>query len=444
MALALDPVRVVAPLSSAAPCGEDLDAAGDLDFLNHVSHIESVLPPSFFTRDDEGRVVPFDRASIDFDRESKVLLALLERSHDLRILTLLGRLAMLDRDLAGFADVLTAVAELLEAHWDDVHPRADGESYELRGAVLQSLDDVPTVVLPLQHIVLAQSRRHGPISFRSVMTAAGEVPPREGEPTPDRGSIDRAIEEADPDALRTQVDRLTCIADSVKRIASVTVARGGYSNAVSLDRLAGLVGRIRELLDRAELPTEPGADQPEEQAGVDVPKATVRLAGAIGSTTEAAAALLAAAAYLRRQEPSSPAEVLVRQAQMLVGKSFLEVMRILVPARAEDAMFALGPNRGLRLTFDQLASVPDIDGDHVEIDPRREESETQSEAGRSSAVFVARTRADAMALLKDVGAFFRAHEPTSPIPLLLDKAVGIADRDFLAILRDVLPDLVSE
>ncbi|WP_204283573.1 hypothetical protein, partial [Klebsiella pneumoniae] len=63
MALDLDPARLVAPLSDDAPCGEDLDAAGDIDFLNRVSHVESLLPASFFTRDDEGRPQPFDRAS---------------------------------------------------------------------------------------------------------------------------------------------------------------------------------------------------------------------------------------------------------------------------------------------------------------------------------------------------------------------------------------------
>ncbi|WP_171524417.1 type VI secretion system ImpA family N-terminal domain-containing protein, partial [Acinetobacter baumannii] len=87
MALDLDPARLVAPLSDDAPCGEDLDAAGDIDFLNRVSHVESLLPASFFTRDDEGRPQPFDRASIDFRREEAALLALLDRSRDLRVLT---------------------------------------------------------------------------------------------------------------------------------------------------------------------------------------------------------------------------------------------------------------------------------------------------------------------------------------------------------------------
>ncbi|WP_204315545.1 type VI secretion system ImpA family N-terminal domain-containing protein, partial [Stenotrophomonas maltophilia] len=85
-------------------------------------HVESLLPASFFTRDDEGRPQPFDRASIDFRREEAALLALLDRSRDLRVLTLLARLTMLDRDLPGFAAALSAIAGLLEGQWEAVHP----------------------------------------------------------------------------------------------------------------------------------------------------------------------------------------------------------------------------------------------------------------------------------------------------------------------------------
>lgn len=450
MALVLDPARLLEPLSDGNPCGDDLDETGDLDFLNRVSHVESLLPASFFVRDDEGRQQPFDRASIDFARESKGLVALLERTRDLRILALLARLAMLDRDLPGFASALNVVAGLLETQWEAVHPRGDGGGYELRGAILQSIEDVPTVILPLQHIVLAQSRRYGAISFRSVMTADGEVPPREDEPVPDRTSIERAIEEADAEALGRHVEALTRADDAIRRIAAVTVERGGYGSAVDFDRLKVLVGRIRGLLERSEPSPQPAADDDAPvgtEASHAAPSASPRPAGGIASAAQASAALAAAALYLRSREPSSPAEVLVRQAQMLVGKSFLEVMRILVPAHASDAVVAIGANRGLRLTFDQLSSVPEESAGESGggWDETREDEEAGQEPDAAQTIaFSAGTRAEAMALLREVGAFFRSHEPSSPIPLLLEKAVGIADRDFLSILRDVLPDLTSE
>ncbi|GBU17883.1 MULTISPECIES: type VI secretion system ImpA family N-terminal domain-containing protein [Methylobacterium] len=442
MALDLDPARLVAPLSDDAPCGEDLDAAGDIDFLNRVSHVESLLPASFFTRDDEGRPQPFDRASIDFRREEAALLALLDRSRDLRVLTLLARLTMLDRDLPGFAAALSAIAGLLEGQWEAVHPRGEGGGYELRGAVLQTIDDVPTVILPLQHVPLAQSRRHGPISFRSVMTADGEVPAREDEPAPDREAIGRALDEADPELLRGQHDTLAAAAAALARITAATVEHGGYASAVGFERLSLLVGRMQALLDRAAAAAtddteQVPADEPARPEGRATP---ARTPGGIERLADASAALAAAAEYLRRQEPSSPAEVLTRQAQMLIGKSFVEVMRILVPDRAGEAVLSVGSNRGLRLTFDQLAAVPEEAG--AEDGWGEEQAETPDAA--PAAAFKASSRGEATGLLREVAAFFRRHEPSSPIPLLLDKAVGIADRDFLAILRDVLPETATE
>ncbi|MFD0934997.1 type VI secretion system ImpA family N-terminal domain-containing protein, partial [Methylobacterium trifolii] len=194
MALSIDPAALTGPLSPDEPCGPDLEEAGDLDFLNGLAHAEGLLPSAFFSRDDEGRLQPFDRSSIDFGRETKALLALLARTRDVRILALLARLAMLDRDLAGFAGVLGAIATLLETCWADVHPRGEGGGFELRSAILQALDDVPTVILPLQHVALAQSRRHGAITFRSVMIADGEVAAREDESAPDRAGIERAAD----------------------------------------------------------------------------------------------------------------------------------------------------------------------------------------------------------------------------------------------------------
>jgi type VI secretion system protein ImpA len=171
----------------------------------------------------------------------------------------------------------------------------------------------------------------------------------------------------------------------------------------------------------------------------------VRPAGAIATTAQASAALAAAAAYLRAHEPSSPAEVLVRQAQMLVGKSFLDVMRILMPEQAAAAAIVIGANRGLRLTFDQLAAVPDEQADAAESwdapaeTPGSGDAEAAGAEAAPEPAFRAATRAEAVALLREVGSHFRRAEPASPIPLLLEKAAGFADRDFLAILKDVLP-----
>ena len=42
-------------------------------------------------------------------------------------------------------------------------------------------------------------------------------------------------------------------------------------------------------------------------------------------------------------------------------------------------------------------------------------------------------------MLQQVAAHFRRAEPSSPIPLLLDRAEGIAGKDFFGLLREAFP-----
>jgi type VI secretion system protein ImpA len=56
------------------------------------------------------------------------------------------------------------------------------------------------------------------------------------------------------------------------------------------------------------------------------------------------------------------------------------------------------------------------------------------------ALLVVENRSQALGLLDQVGAFFRNVEPSSPVPFLIDRARELASRDFLSLLRDVLPE----
>jgi type VI secretion system protein ImpA len=70
-------------------------------------------------------------------------------------------------------------------------------------------------------------------------------------------------------------------------------------------------------------------------------------------------------------------------------------------------------------------------------------------AGRAAGVSAASlsavtTRADAMRLLDLVLDYYRRYEPSSPLPLLLERARRLADKNFIDILRDLAPDSVSQ
>jgi len=71
-------------------------------------------------------------------------------------------------------------------------------------------------------------------------------------------------------------------------------------------------------------------------------------------------------------------------------------------------------------------------------------SDTPASESAAVAVGAIRTRQDAIRALDAVAAFFRVNEPSSPIPLLTDRAKRLVSKDFLEVLADVAPDAVSQ
>jgi type VI secretion system protein ImpA len=59
------------------------------------------------------------------------------------------------------------------------------------------------------------------------------------------------------------------------------------------------------------------------------------------------------------------------------------------------------------------------------------------------AVGAIRSRQDAIRALDAVASFFRQNEPSSPIPLIVDRAKRLVAKDFLEVLADIAPDAVG-
>jgi type VI secretion system protein ImpA len=80
---------------------------------------------------------------------------------------------------------------------------------------------------------------------------------------------------------------------------------------------------------------------------------------------------------------------------------------------------------------------------------RGSNSDVPAEATPSQAAAVGtpgaiRTRQDAIRALDAVSEFFRSTEPSSPIPLIVDRAKRLVSKDFLEVLADVAPDALGQ
>jgi type VI secretion system protein ImpA len=461
-----------AAISEAEPCGPDLDLAGDADYMNFVARAEGVLPATFFSGP-EGK--PFDRTSIDFAAEFAGFAPLLERTRDLRLFALLAKFLILNRDIAGFVGCVALIDTLLKDRWEAVHPQAFDGDFGVRTAALESLDDMPPVVFPLQYLPLFTHRRLGPVTYRAWMIATGEAKPREGEEIHDVAAIDTALLDVELETLVERRDQFKTLQEALTGIRETCVDQLGAGQAVKLERLPGLAAKIGELLERVVAKRDPSlaTETPAATAsdGTGAAGSTIP-AGVVASTRDVMESLAAIAAYFAKSEPSNPALLLVRQAEQLMGKSFIEVMQALVPDQLAQAAIRIGRDHMFDLPIERLASFAEVAPPEEEQsvvqdspfeDPPAETSTEDSSAGEESPAeesnadspaeqpppspppsaarrFEVKSRADAVRLLDQIGTYYRTAEPSSPIPFLTERARSFAERDFLSVLKELLPE----
>lgn len=427
------------PVSESEPCGPDLDVAGEPDYMNFMANAEGLLPARFFE---------FDRASIDFAAQFETARKFIDVTRDIRLLSVLAKFHALDRDLDGFAACIDAIATLLEERWDEVHPRVEDGNFDARAAPLNSLDDSPTIMFPLQYAPLAQTERQGPVSYRSFMIASGEVKARQGEQAFDSSGIEKALNEADLPTLVATRDQIAQIQEGYRRIRNA-VSRAGFDQSVSFENVPALVPKMLALVEGVVARRDPSAalQQPEPEPELEAAgeagapssaSAQAVMRGRVRSVADAGKALAAVASYFDRAEPSSPALLLIRQAEQLIGKSFIDVMRVLVPARVQDAQVQLGTEQVFSLQLEKLSGLAAKGG--AGNGAAAPAAAGESGGAASDAIGEVATRQEAVALLDDVGVYYRSREPSSPIPLLTDRARGLVERDFLYLLKDLLPE----
>jgi type VI secretion system protein ImpA len=64
--------------------------------------------------------------------------------------------------------------------------------------------------------------------------------------------------------------------------------------------------------------------------------------------------------------------------------------------------------------------------------------------GTADVIGSIRSRQDAVRALDAVAGFFRQNEPSSPIPLFIERAKRLVAKDFLAVLADIAPDALAQ
>lgn len=442
------------PISEDAPCGADLERTDDGPFLDYYFEAESRLPERFFTPAVEsgGAIVKaaelFDRKSVDHKAETAEITKLLERTRDIRLLSLLVRWTILAGRLPEFAAALEATADVLETFPDDVHPT---DVSDRRGA-LEELGNNVSVIFPLQYAELAGP---GEVSLRRHLVAVGTANPRAGEDGLNTGKLagelaapgnSKPVEQAHA-ALNTALAALSRI-----RSACLRNDLNPFNPAIdptesTIKEMLALINSGRPDLAAwsaepaaAEVAEDDAGDDDESSAEATVGAAPVAVAAAptvvtkIPNRAAALATISAIETYFATYEPSSPALLLVTQARLLFGKPLVEAIETLLPAHAERAKIDFGADTGFVLDMGRLKQLA---GEAAAL----AQNAADEDPGDPPVV---ESRGDVSGHLSALEEFYRAREPASPIPVLLFRARTYLEKDFSSIVTEIIPAQVDE
>ncbi|MHC4169639.1 MAG: type VI secretion system protein TssA [Planctomycetota bacterium] len=335
--MAIEAENLLSEVSAEAPCGEDLSY--DNDFLA----LEGML-----RNQTSGGVVEGveEEAEEPNWREIRTKsLELLERSRDLRVATYLA-LAELKLDgIAGLRDGLGLLRGLLERFWDHLHPQldpADNNDPLERINILQSLSpetvsdqDPIKFKQRLAEVPLCNSVQMGRFSLRDIQIGRREISlsTEEMAQAPDMSVIDAAFQDTATDELMAASKAAEEAIEHLVGITTVFSENAYEGQSPDLGGFQSVLGSIQKCIQG--YLAKRGYGQAVEEAapgtGSEPDKGPKPLSGEISSPQEALLAIEKVCQYFDRYEPSSPVPLLLRRAQRLVSKNFLEVIRDVCP-----------------------------------------------------------------------------------------------------------------
>ncbi|WP_029524699.1 type VI secretion system protein TssA [Polaromonas glacialis] len=319
---------LLAAIAADTPCGPDLALTYDAQFVALETAARGKQEQQL-----GDHISPAEQP--DWGAVRQQAESLLMRSKDVRIAVLLARALVRVDNLPGLRDGLRLLHGLIERYWPILHPVDPDEpdDFTIRLNALAPLGDANALLLDVRSALVVVSGPHGRVSVRDILVAAGRLPPAKGETVLSQAQIESAIAAAAAQD-RERIDAARDSADLVPKIYSLLSDRVGTDLATDLRPLSSMLKLIVQACDNAtpqtsEVILHRVADSRVDPAG-QAGSATA-LVSEIGSRDDAMRALDAVCKFYERAEPGNPAPLLIRRAQRLINKSFVEIMQDLAP-----------------------------------------------------------------------------------------------------------------
>lgn len=322
------------PVGEASPTGEDLEYDADFMALERAAATKAERAMGDAVKAAE---------EPDWDRVRTLAEALLARSKDLRVAVHLSTAWMRTTGLPGWSSGLGLVRGLLENFWDGVHPQLDAEDDNdptARVNAIVPLGDALSVLGYFRTTTFVQSPRLGRFSLRNLRIANGSLKASAGESDaaqPSVADIEACCVDCPQEQLLASAAAVAQILEHAKAIDGIFNEQVGTAGP-DLKLLLSDAFELKKFLDAQVARRAPAGETDGAQTGDDGAEAGEVVGagvsasnGRIQSADDVRRRLDELCEYFERIEPSSPIPLLLRRAQRLVGKTFVEVLQDLAP-----------------------------------------------------------------------------------------------------------------
>jgi type VI secretion system protein ImpA len=336
---AFDLAKILEPVSSDRPCGSDLEY--DPEFL---AMVQAATPKP--ERQMGAEIVPAEEP--DWRAVKAAAVRLCTRSKDLRVLVQLCRAAVHTDGIDGLRQGLAALREVVQTYWTGLYPALDADDANdptIRVNVLAALAEGTGLVRGVREAPIVVGRVAGSFGLHQLDAAAGRGTVAGTAPTPEL--VRAAFQEADVKQLEATATAVRASRDELAGLERALADKLG-SSAPDLRPLGAVLhAQLRELEPQlaargSALGATAAAAGGAEAAPGSGGHAPAAPSTGVNSREDVITWLDRICEFYARSEPSSPVPILLQRARRLVNKSFLDVVRDLMPDGLNQAMLYHG------------------------------------------------------------------------------------------------------
>lgn len=307
---------LLSPISDTAPSGADLEYDGVFRELLEAGEYkpETEYGGKVYEARDPLWPLVYEKA-----------IALAPRSHDLRVAVWIARSGARIGGWSAFVDGLRLIHGMLDRYWPSVHPvldASDGDDPTARLNALAALSSPREGLADLRATGLTGQR--GGLTVRDVELAFRAADPIGAEVVPTQAGVVQAIadEEKRAPGLIAGLQAGSTVMTGIVAVLEQHIARTALPDFAPLERTLSVVAQAGVLA---------GSGAPLSDASAAGNGTQPSTGGGLQTREDAVRMLEQVCVWLDRNDPSNPAPLLIRRAQRLMQKNFLDIIRDLAP-----------------------------------------------------------------------------------------------------------------